>query len=178
MQEEDLGESTLRRLKDAASATGDPAKEWVQGTREKASAYAQSAEESYEAMKRSAQNMTAHAKEAITDKGKQARALSYLRAAAGAAASGAAAAMSQAAKEKVSDLADRAGEAVKETVGDPGDLPSARAQFEASRSEETKAASDRDRKSQLTDEAVGDNPREQRTRDEHQILDSDFYTKA
>ncbi len=26
MQEEDLGESTLRRLKDAASATGDPAK--------------------------------------------------------------------------------------------------------------------------------------------------------
>ncbi len=34
--------------------------------------------QSYEAMKRSAQNMTAHAKEAITDKGKQARALSYL----------------------------------------------------------------------------------------------------
>ncbi|KAL4437318.1 hypothetical protein ABPG75_004457 [Micractinium tetrahymenae] len=164
-------------MKEAVSATGDPAKEWVQGAKEKASAYAQSAEETYEAMKRSGQDMTSHAKEAIGDKGKQMMG-SAQRAAAGAAASGAAAAMSQAAKEKLSNVADKAGEAVKETVGSAQDLPSARATFEATRSDEIKAATNKDRKSQLTDEAVGDNPAEQRTRDEHQILDSDFYTKA
>lgn len=43
----------------------------------------------------------------------------------------------------------RAGEAVRETVGGAQDLPSARAQFEASRSEEAKAAMNKDRKSQV-----------------------------
>lgn len=44
---------------------------------------------------------------------------------------------------------DRASEAVEEALGDPQSVPSARAQWEASRSEEQKAATNKDRKSQV-----------------------------
>ncbi|KAI7842108.1 hypothetical protein COHA_004302 [Chlorella ohadii] len=85
---------------------------------------------------------------------------------------------------KVSQAASSATEAVNgafvpEDLTGPGKgLPSARAKFEAGRSQEVKARENADRKSQLTDEVTtGDNPAEQRTRDEHDILDSDFYTR-
>lgn len=49
----------------------------------------------------------------------------------------------------------RAAEAVKGAVGDPYTLPSARAEFEKSRSEEVKAAENADRKSQVVGWGVG-----------------------
>ncbi|EFN52980.1 hypothetical protein CHLNCDRAFT_137391 [Chlorella variabilis] len=171
--EDGPGSSTYARFKDVASQSGNPVKEWIQGSKEHASAYGQSAEQVYEAVKRSTQDATTDAKEA-------ARSAMHKAGAGGDIMGGMAAAASQAAGavgSKLSEASQKAAAAVQESVGDDRSLPSARAEFEKSRSEGQKAETNKDRKSQLTDEAVGDNPAEQRTRDEHEILPNEFYTK-
>ncbi|PRW45716.1 seed maturation [Chlorella sorokiniana] len=201
-------EDSYEQMKEAARRSGDPAKEWMQGAKGKASAYAENAEQTYEAAKRGTQEVTARARESARETLHEASQkashatggdMESMKAGASQAASEAG--------SKISDAASRAAQAVQETVGGdvtskvsqaaasaaeavkgafapedlsgPGKgLPSARAKFEAGRSEEVKARENADRKSQLTDEATtGDNPMEQRTRDEHEILDSEFYTR-
>lgn len=56
-------------------------------------------------------------------------------------------------------------------------IKSARAVWEATRTEEQKQDEAKSAKSKLTDDAFGDDPTENRTRDEKRILPSDFYTR-
>ncbi|PSC73597.1 methyl-accepting chemotaxis [Micractinium conductrix] len=179
------GEDSYDRMKREASKSGDPSREWMQGTKEQAAGYARSATETaeqlYEATKRATQDVTMHAKEAagragLKDvKGMVGGAKSGVEGVKGmAAAAGAATGLG----DKIGDVGRKVADAAQHVVGDAHDLPSARAEFEKSRSAEVQGAENKDRKSQLTDEATtADNPKEQRTRDEHEILPNEFYTK-
>ncbi|KAI3424812.1 hypothetical protein D9Q98_008198 [Chlorella vulgaris] len=181
--EEEGENSSYMKMKNVASRSGDPAKEWMQGSKEHASAYSQSAEQVYEATKRAIPDITAHTKEAKAHGG-----LKDVKQMAGdgtkGAGLGAATQMASAAGAKASEAAHKVVDAVKEGLGvgegvsDAHDLPSARAQFEAGRTEAQKAEGNKDRKSQLTDEAVGDNPAEQRTWDEHDNLPTEVLGLA
>ncbi|GAB4821388.1 hypothetical protein N2152v2_008434 [Parachlorella kessleri] len=81
-----------------------------------------------------------------------------------------------AAQQKMSELGDQAKDAVNS--GGERKLASAQAVWEASRSEDQKGEEEGHRKSQLTNEAFGDNPQESTSRDDKKITESDFYTKA
>lgn len=56
-------------------------------------------------------------------------------------------------------------------------LRSARAEWEATRPEEQRAAEDATRKSQVTDEAHGDMPEERTARKDKTITPEEFYTR-
>lgn len=159
--------STVDSMKEAARKTGDAAKEWMTGASQHAGSaqekLKQTAEGVYESAKRATEDVTRSAQEAagkstfsdVKDKASQAMG---------------------AAQQKMSELGDQA----KEAMGSGGErkLASAQAVWEASRSEEQKGEEEGDRKSQLTNEAFGDNPQESTSRDDKKITESDFYTKA
>jgi hypothetical protein len=76
-------------------------------------------------------------------------------------------------EQKLDDMKEKFGNAVSSLTGnkdDSGQAVNARAVWEASRSEEQKKNENANRKSQLTDEAFGDNPKEKTPRFEKQTL--------
>jgi hypothetical protein len=160
---------TYAEIKEAVrrSGGGDPAKEWMSGSSTKGSTVYKAAkpDHMYNATKRSVEDASPRFEENSGKSGVTAKIKEQLDHAA------------DTLEDKMGNMKEKFGNAVSSITGNDQDTTpggkqavNARAVWEATRSEEQKQAENANRKSQLTDEAAGDNPKEKTARMDKQTL--------